>query len=66
LGEKKICLAITEPSCGSDVANLECRAEITACGSFYKVNGIKKWITTGMYSLIFRFSDYFVTAVRTG
>ncbi|KAK3237200.1 hypothetical protein CYMTET_52705 [Cymbomonas tetramitiformis] len=60
LGEKRICLAITDPGAGSDVANLSATAEKTPCGRFYIVNGVKKWITNGS------FADYFVTAVRTG
>jgi alkylation response protein AidB-like acyl-CoA dehydrogenase len=59
-GQKRICLAITEPSCGSDVRALSTTAEKTADGSKYIVNGEKKWITNGI------FSDYFMTAVRTG
>ncbi|KAI9332198.1 acyl-CoA dehydrogenase/oxidase [Obelidium mucronatum] len=59
-GDKRICLAITEPYAGSDVANIRCTAKKTPCGKFYIVNGVKKWITNG------HFSDYFVTAVRTG
>ena len=60
LGEKRICLAISEPFAGSDVANLQCTAKKSECGKYYIVNGAKKWITNGM------FADYFVTAVRTG
>eukprot|EP00455_Lapot_gusevi_P041972 TRINITY_DN492_c0_g1_i1.p1 TRINITY_DN492_c0_g1~~TRINITY_DN492_c0_g1_i1.p1 ORF type:complete len:461 (+),score=209.55 TRINITY_DN492_c0_g1_i1:75-1385(+) len=59
-GEKIICLAITEPTAGSDVAQLKCTAKKTADGKFYVVNGIKKWITNGV------FADYFTVAVRTG
>ncbi|KAK3233931.1 hypothetical protein CYMTET_40827 [Cymbomonas tetramitiformis] len=59
-GKKIICLAITEPYAGSDVANLRCTAEKTPCGQFYVVNGEKKWITNGV------FADYFTVAVRTG
>ena len=59
-GDKRICLAITDENAGSDVANLTCVAKLSECGKFYIVNGTKKWITNGM------FSDYFVTAVRTG
>jgi len=59
-GQKRICLAITEPNGGSDVANLLTRAEKTPDGKFYKVTGTKKWITGGCES------DYFTTAVRTG
>jgi len=60
LGDKRICLAITEPSGGSDVANLTTTADKTADGEHYIVNGEKKWITNGVVA------DYFVTAVRTG
>lgn len=57
-GKKRICLAITEPRGGSDVANLETTAERQ--GDFYIVNGIKKFITNGLWA------DYFSVAVRTG
>ncbi len=59
-GEKVICLAISDPNAGSDVANLTCVAKKSPCGKFYIVNGVKKWISNGKYA------DYFVTAVRTG
>ena len=41
-GEKVCCLAITEPTAGSDVANLKCTAKLE--GDFYILNGEKKWI----------------------
>jgi len=59
-GDKRICLAITEPDAGSDVANLTCEAKLSEDGKHYIVNGEKKWITNGIYS------EYFTTAVRTG
>ncbi|KAK6333065.1 hypothetical protein TWF718_010889 [Orbilia javanica] len=59
-GDKRICLAITEPDAGSDVANLTCEAKLTPDGKHYIVNGEKKWITNGIWA------DYFTTAVRTG
>ena len=59
-GEKVICLAITEPYAGSDVANIQCQAKKTADGKHYIVNGEKKWITNGV------FADFFTVAVRTG
>lgn len=59
-GEKRICLAISDPDAGSDVAGLTCVATKSECGKFYIVNGTKKWITNAT------FCDYFVTAVRTG
>jgi len=57
-GDKVICLAITEPGAGSDVANLQTTAERD--GDVYIVNGEKKWITNGT------FADYFTVACRTG
>ncbi|KAI9201950.1 acyl-CoA dehydrogenase/oxidase [Polychytrium aggregatum] len=59
-GKKRICLAITEPYAGSDVAQIRTTAVKSPCGKFYIVNGVKKWITNGCYC------DYFTTAVRTG
>eukprot|EP01125_Pyxidicula_operculata_P020348 TRINITY_DN750_c0_g1_i2.p1 TRINITY_DN750_c0_g1~~TRINITY_DN750_c0_g1_i2.p1 ORF type:complete len:427 (+),score=115.31 TRINITY_DN750_c0_g1_i2:39-1319(+) len=59
-GEKIICLAITEPSAGSDVANINTTAKLTEDGKYYIVNGEKKWITNGVWA------DFFTTAVRTG
>ncbi|KAI9807933.1 MAG: hypothetical protein M1825_005239 [Sarcosagium campestre] len=59
-GDKRICLAITEPDAGSDVANLSCEAKLSEDGKHYIVNGEKKWITNGIWC------DYFTTAVRTG
>ena len=57
-GEKVCCLAITEPTAGSDVANLKCTAKLE--GDYYILNGEKKWITNGI------FADYFTVACRTG
>ena len=59
-GDKFICLAITEPYAGSDVAALRCTAVKDPSGKFYVVNGEKKWITNGV------FADFFTVAVRTG
>ncbi|GAA6002561.1 hypothetical protein JCM10207_001183 [Rhodosporidiobolus poonsookiae] len=59
-GEKRSCLAITEPEGGSDVANIVSEARKSEDGKGYVVNGQKKWITGGIHS------DYFVSAVRTG
>ena len=44
-GEKRICIGITEPSAGSDVANIATTAVKSECGKFYIVNGTKKWYT---------------------
>jgi len=57
-GEKISALAITEPSGGSDVANLRTTARLD--GDHYVVNGSKMFITSGMRA------DYYTVAVRTG
>ena len=57
-GEKILAIAVTEPSGGSDVANLRTRAERK--GDHYVVNGSKTFITNGMRA------DYVMAAVRTG
>uniref|UniRef100_Q07PE4 Acyl-CoA dehydrogenase domain protein n=1 Tax=Rhodopseudomonas palustris (strain BisA53) TaxID=316055 RepID=Q07PE4_RHOP5 len=57
-GKKISALAITEPSGGSDVANL--RTSAKRDGDDYVVNGEKTFITSGMRA------DYITTAVRTG
>jgi acyl-CoA dehydrogenase len=58
LAEVLSALAITEPSGGSDVANLRTRARRD--GDHYIVNGEKTFITSGMRA------DYLTVAVRTG
>jgi acyl-CoA dehydrogenase len=57
-GEKISCLAITEPSGGSDVAAIQTTARRE--GGVYVVNGSKMFITSGVRG------DYFTVAVRTG
>ncbi len=57
-GDKIIALGITEPSGGSDVANLKTTAR--RAGDHYIVNGSKIFITSGMRA------DYLTAAVRTG
>jgi len=57
-GKKIMALAVTEPTAGSDVANLSTTAERD--GDFYVVNGLKKFISGGMKA------DWFTVAVRTG
>ena len=57
-GEQISCLAITEPSGGSDVANLQTTARRE--GDHYIVDGSKTFITSGMRA------DWITTAVRTG
>lgn len=57
-GRKNICLCITEPYGGSDVASV--RTTAVRDGDFYIVNGEKKFITGALKA------DYFTVAVRTG
>ena len=57
-GTKHISLGVTEPSAGSDVAQLKTSAVLD--GDHYVVNGSKTYITGGMRA------HWFVTAVRTG
>lgn len=57
-GQKISALAITEPSGGSDVANIKTRAKKE--GDEYVVNGSKTFITSGQRA------DYYTVAVRTG
>ncbi|EXF96186.1 acyl-CoA dehydrogenase [Pseudomonas fluorescens HK44] len=57
-GEKISALAVTEPSGGSDVANLQTRA--VRDGDYYRVSGSKTFITSGVRA------DFHTVAVRTG
>ncbi|MBY8936729.1 acyl-CoA dehydrogenase family protein [Pseudomonas fluorescens] len=57
-GEKISALAVTEPGGGSDVANLQTRAERD--GNVYRVSGSKTFITSGIRA------DFYTVAVRTG
>lgn len=57
-GEKIICLAISEPDAGSDVANI--RTAARRDGDYYVVNGAKAFISNGVRA------DYMTVAVRTG
>ncbi|WP_439862128.1 acyl-CoA dehydrogenase family protein [Pseudomonas sp. MBLB4136] len=57
-GEKIMALAVSEPSGGSDVANLKTRA--VRDGDCYRVSGSKTFITSGVRA------DYYTVAVRTG
>ena len=56
-GEKIGALAISEPACGSDVANLATRARRD--GDCYVIDGAKTFITNGCYS------DFITVAVKT-
>jgi alkylation response protein AidB-like acyl-CoA dehydrogenase len=58
--ETSFCLGITEPSGGSDVANIRTRAVKSEDGTQYIVTGTKKWITGAQWA------SHMTTAVRTG
>jgi acyl-CoA dehydrogenase family protein 9 len=58
-GEKVAAFALTEPGAGSDAANITTRAELSADGSHYLINGSKIWITNG------GFADLFTVFART-
>ncbi|MGA7617393.1 MAG: acyl-CoA dehydrogenase family protein [Thermoanaerobaculia bacterium] len=51
-------ISISEPDCGSDVANL--RTGATRDGDSWVIDGAKTWITNGVYG------DFNVVACRTG
>lgn len=57
-GAKRMCLCVTEPSGGSDVAAV--RTTAVRKDDHYVVNGQKKWITGGMHA------DFFTVVCRTG
>ena len=58
-GESVAAFALTEPSAGSDAAAIKTRAELSADGSHYLLNGAKIWITNG------GFADVFTVFART-
>jgi len=57
-GEKRICFAVTEPSGGSDVANLTTQAE--RCGDVFRLRGTKTLISGAMRA------DFALVIARTG
>jgi len=59
-GERGMCITLTEPAGGSDLANITTTASKTPDGKSYVVTGQKKFITGGTVC------DYFSTLVRTG
>lgn len=60
-GEHWWCQGYSEPSSGSDLASLKCKAEHVAddSGDYYLVNGQKTWTTLG------QFADWIFCLVRT-
>lgn len=47
-GQKRSCIAITEPDAGSDVANITTTAVKSKDGKHYIINGTKKWYVYGI------------------
>ena len=58
-GASVAAFALTEPSAGSDAAAIQTRAEPSADGSSYTLNGSKIWISNG------GFADLFTVFART-
>ena len=44
---------LSEPGSGSDAFALSTRAEISACGEYYTLNGEKAWITNATHAGVF-------------
>ncbi|TLS22523.1 uncharacterized protein PpBr36_09864, partial [Pyricularia pennisetigena] len=57
--QTSFCLAVTEPTAGSDVGAIRTSAVRTPDGSEYVVNGLKKWVTGAPWA------THMTTAVRT-
>ncbi len=58
-GEMVAAFCLTEPSSGSDAFSIKTRAEKSADGSHYLLNGQKLWITNG------GFADFFTVFAKT-
>ncbi|KZL69880.1 acyl- dehydrogenase domain-containing protein [Colletotrichum incanum] len=58
--ETSFCLAITEPTAGSDVSAIRATAKKAPDGAHYIVNGRKKWVTGAPWA------THMTTAVRMG
>jgi alkylation response protein AidB-like acyl-CoA dehydrogenase len=52
-GELKASYCLTEPGSGSDALNAKSRADLSADGSHYVINGQKMWITNAGFADIF-------------
>jgi alkylation response protein AidB-like acyl-CoA dehydrogenase len=59
-GEWLSSYALTEPGVGSDAMNLSARAELSADGKYYILNGTKQWITNA------GFADVIIVFARIG
>jgi alkylation response protein AidB-like acyl-CoA dehydrogenase len=52
-GEWLAAYALTEPSAGSDALSAKARAVLSADGSFYRINGVKQFITNAGFADLF-------------
>lgn len=52
-GELKACYCLTEPGSGSDALGAKTRADLSADGKYYVLNGQKMWITNSGFADIF-------------
>jgi alkylation response protein AidB-like acyl-CoA dehydrogenase len=59
-GVWKAAYCLTEPDSGSDANGAKTKAELTADGKQYKINGTKMWITNG------GFADIFIVFAKIG
>ena len=50
--KKRVCIAITEPEAGSDVAGIQTTAERSPDRNFFIVNGTKKWYFTVQHPVL--------------
>ena len=51
-GEVRGAFSMSEPGCGSDVAAIRSKAERSADGTTFVLNGQKMWLTNGAYSSV--------------
>ncbi|MBP7273332.1 MAG: acyl-CoA dehydrogenase family protein [Saprospiraceae bacterium] len=59
-GELKACYCLTEPSSGSDALAAKTRADLSADGKHYVINGQKMWISNA------GFADVFIVFAKIG
>lgn len=52
-GNKIAAYALTEPSSGSDALSAKTTAMLSECGTYYRLNGEKQWITNSAFADIF-------------
>jgi alkylation response protein AidB-like acyl-CoA dehydrogenase len=59
-GDLKAAYCLTEPGSGSDALNAKTRADLSADGSYYLINGQKMWISNA------GFADIFIVFAKVG